>query len=348
MTVTDRATRLELAAHTTLRVGGPAREIVVCRTEAELVSTVRALDAAGEPLLVLGGGSNVLVGDDGFEGTVVLVATRGVDADVSACSGAIVTVAAGEDWDGFVLRSVAEEWGGLEALSGIPGLVGASPIQNIGAYGADVSQTIETVRTLDRRTGQRATFAVSDCGFGYRTSRFKAEPGRYVILTVTFQLKLGSLSAPIRYAELASTVGVEIGRRVPAVRVREAVLALRRGKGMVLDDDDHDTWSAGSFFTNPILSAAEAATLPPEAPRYPQADGDVKTSAAWLIEHAGFGKGFGSGPATLSGKHTLALTNRGHATADDLLGLARQLRSGVESAFGLTLVPEPILVGCEL
>ncbi len=339
---------LELAPHTTFRVGGPARRIVVCDTEADLVARVTELDAAGEPVLVLGGGSNVLIGDEGFDGTVLLVATRGVAADVSSCSGATVTVAAGEDWDGQVARAVAEEWSGLEALSGIPGSVGASPIQNIGAYGADVSQTIAIVQTLDRRTGQRATFAAADCGFGYRTSRFKVDAGRYLILSVTFQLRLGSLSAPVRYAELARTLGVEVGQRVPAAEVRKAVLAVRRSKGMVLDDSDPDTWSAGSFFTNPLLSAEQAAGLPPDAPRFAQPDGRVKTSAAWLIERSGFGKGYGAGEATLSTKHTLALTNRGHAKAADLLQLAADVRSGVAAAFGITLVPEPLLVNCEL
>jgi UDP-N-acetylmuramate dehydrogenase len=348
VSVDERSTSLELAGHTTLRVGGPARRIVSCRTEAELISTVVDLDAAGEPLLVLGGGSNVLIGDAGFDGTVVLVATRGVTADVSSCAGAVVTVAAGEDWEQLVARTVAEEWSGLEALSGIPGLIGASPVQNIGAYGTEVSDTIASVQTLDRRTGQRATFAAADCGFGYRTSRFKADLQRYVVLSVTFQLRLGSLSSPVRYAELARTLGVEIGQRAPAAAVRQAVLDLRRSKGMVLDDADPDTWSAGSFFTNPLLSREAADTLPPGAPRFDQPDGRVKTSAAWLIEHAGFGKGFGSGQATLSTKHTLALTNRGHARALDILQLARQVRSGVESAFGITLVPEPQLVSCQL
>jgi len=243
---------------------------------------------------------------------------------------------------------VAEQWSGLETLSGIPGSVGASPIQNIGAYGADVSQTVARVETLDRSTGRRRSFAAADCGFGYRTSRFKAEQDRYLILSVTFQLRLGSLSAPVGYAELARELGVELGQRVPAADVREAVLRLRRRKGMVLADDDPDTWSAGSFFTNPVLAAERAAALPPAAPRYPQPDGRVKTSAAWLIEHSGFGKGYGVGEATLSTKHTLALTNRGRATAADLLRLAAEVRSGVESTFGITLVPEPLLVSCKL
>jgi UDP-N-acetylmuramate dehydrogenase len=337
-----------LAAHTTLRVGGPARDLVEVTSTHELVEVVRALDAAGEPVLVLGGGSNLLVGDAGFDGTVVLVATRGVSQDVASCSGAVVTVAAGEPWDPFVALTVDQGWTGMEALSGIPGSIGASPIQNVGAYGAEVGQHITTVRTLDRSTGRVRTLFAVECGFGYRTSVFKTQPGRYVVLDVTFQLHLGSLSAPVRYAELARVLGVEVGTRVPAREVREAVLALRASKGMVLDDADPDTWSAGSFFTNPLLDEAAAAALPEGAPRFPQPDGRTKTSAAWLIEHAGFGRGWGDGAARLSTKHTLALTNRGSASAGDVLALARQVRSGVEQTFGVVLEPEPVLVGCAL
>ena len=337
-----------LAGLTTLRVGGPARDLVEVTSSRELVEAVRALDAAGEPVLVLGGGSNLLVGDGGFDGTVVKVATRGVDDDVASCSGAVLTVAAGEPWDPFVALTVERGFSGMEALSGIPGSVGATPVQNVGAYGVEVGQHVTTVRTLDRSTGQVRTLFAVECGFGYRSSVFKAQPGRYVVLEVTFQLRLGSLSAPVRYAELARVLGVEVGTRVPAVEVREAVLALRGSKGMVLDDADPDTWSAGSFFTNPVLDAAAAQALPEEAPRYAQPDGCVKTSAAWLIEHAGFGRGWGDGPARLSTKHTLALTNRGSATAADVLDLARRVRTGVVESFGITLEPEPVLVGCAL
>ena len=353
MNVTDQAIGIPLAEHTTLRVGGAARRMIIAETEEEVVDAVRAGDAAGEPLLIMGGGSNLLVGDDGFDGTVVKIATRGIAEDVEACSGAVITVAAGEPWDPLVAYAVGREWSGLEALSGIPGLVGATPIQNVGAYGAEVSELITTVRTLDRLTGQRRTLFPAECGFGYRSSRFKRPPdgepdGRFVILSVTFQLRLGSLSAPVRYPELARVLGVEVGERVPAPDVRAAVLALRTGKGMVLADDDHDTWSAGSFFTNPILDPARAAELPPGAPRFAQPDGMIKTSAAWLIEAAGFGKGYGTGPARLSDKHVLALTNRGNARAADLLALAREVRAGVARRFGIELVPEPVLVGCAL
>ncbi|WP_432559850.1 UDP-N-acetylmuramate dehydrogenase [Granulicoccus sp. GXG6511] len=351
-TTADRHETDALAAHTTLRVGGPARRFLVAETEQDLIDAVRAADVGGEPLLLLGGGSNVLVGDEGFDGTVVHIRTRGILAEVDSCSGAMVTVAAGEPWDEFVAHSVAQGWSGLEALSGIPGLVGATPIQNVGAYGAEVSHTLARVRAIDRTTGELRTFAGADCGFGYRWSRFKAEPGRWVILTVTFQLPLGEMSAPVRYAELARTLGVEVGERANAAAVREAVLGLRRGKGMVLDEADHDTWSAGSFFTNPIVSGEVAAGLPENAPKFPTEDGLVKTSAAWLIDQAGFKKGFGAdvgeGRATLSTKHTLALTNRGTAAAADLVALARVVRAGVAEKFGITLVPEPVLVGCAL
>ncbi len=338
---------MRLADHTTLRVGGPAKRFHTLETEAALVEAVREADAAGEPVLILGGGSNLLVGDDGFDGTVLQVAHRGLDAEVDDCSGAMVTVAAGEPWDDLVGVAVDHGWSGLEAMSGIPGRTGATPIQNVGAYGSEVSHTLAHVRTFDRQTGSYARFAAADCGFGYRQSMFKQQPGRWVVLSVTFQLRLGTLSAPVRYAELARALDVPIGARVEAAAVREAVLALRRGKGMVLDDADPDTWSAGSFFTNPVLSREQADRLPPEAPRFDQPDGTVKTSAAWLIEHSGFGRGYGVPPATLSGKHVLALTNRGNARAADLLALARCVRAGVHYAHHVELEPEPVLVGCE-
>ena len=337
-----------LRDHTTLRLGGPARDWVRAETQKDLIEAVRRADDAGGPVLVLGGGSNLVVADEGFEGTVVEVATRGVSPDTEdavACGGVLVTVAAGESWDALVATAVDRGWVGIEALSGIPGSVGATPIQNVGAYGQEVSQTIAQVRVWDRTLRGVRTFAAADCSFGYRTSRFKADPGRHVVLDVTFQLPLGPLGAPVQYAELARTLGVEPGQRAPLAAVREAVLGLRRGKGMVLDRADHDTWSAGSFFTNPVVPADR---VPDGAPAWPASDGLVKTSAAWLIEHAGFGKGYGAGPVTLSTKHTLALTNRGNATTADLLALAREVRDGVESAFGIRLVNEPTLVDCHL
>ena len=348
------ATAVPLAAYTTLRVGGPAARMVTVSSEAELVATLTELDAAGEPVLVLGGGSILLVGDDGFAGTVVRIDLRGIVTEADACSGATLRVAAGEPWDDLVAHTVADGQVGMEALSGIPGSTGATPIQNVGAYGAEVADVITQVRTLDRATGRIRTFFAVECGFGYRTSRFKHPtapedwPGRYVVTAVTFQLGLGTLSAPVRYPELARRLGIPVGERAPVADVRDAVLALRASKGMVLAEDDLDTWSAGSFFTNPLLSAAEAAALPAEAPRFPQPDGRVKTSAAWLIDAAGFGKGYGRGPARLSEKHSLALTNRGTAKASDVLELAREVRAGVRAKFGVTLVVEPVLVGCEL
>ena len=339
-----------LADHTTLRVGGPARRWLEPATEAELVALVRAADERGEPVLVLGGGSNVVVADAGFDGTVVHTGLlRGLRTeDVAACSGAFLEVAAGEPWDAFVAASVAAGHVGVESLSGIPGLVGATPIQNVGAYGQEVSQTIARVRVYDRAERRILTRSAAECHFGYRTSVLKAGAGRFVVLSVSFQLRLGTLSMPVRYAELARTLDVAQGERVPLAEVRDAVLALRRGKGMVLDADDRDTWSAGSFFTNPVVDAAAAAALPAAAPRYPQPDGGVKTSAAWLIEHAGFSRGHGSGLARLSTRHTLAITNRGGATAADVVALAREIRTGVERAFGVRLVPEPVLIGVGL
>ena len=346
-----------LGRHTSLRLGGPAGRWVEATTEEELVAAVDAADQQGEPVLVLGGGSNLVVADDGFPGTVVHVATRGVVPDVDdsgdpSCSGATVTVAAGESWDDVVAQAVDRGWVGVEALSGIPGSVGATPIQNVGAYGQDVSQTVARVRVWDRKLRGIRTFAASECQFGYRSSRFKADPGRHLVLDVTFQFRQGTLGAPVAYAELARTLGVAEGVRAPMADVRAAVLDLRRGKGMVLDADDHDTWSAGSFFTNPFLTPDQAAALPDDAPRWEQPDGTLKSSAAWLIERAGFGKGYTSAAAGervgLSTKHTLALTNRGDATTDELLTLAREVRDGVRDRFGVTLVNEPVTVGCSL
>ena len=336
-----------LANHTTFRLGGPARRFVEATTEQQLIDTVADCDSRGEPVLLLGGGSNVLIADEGFDGTVVKVATRGVRTETADCSGAQLEVAAGETWDHLVARTVASQWSGLEALSGIPGSVGAVPIQNVGAYGAEVATLIQRVRTWNRAEGAIRTFAAAECGFGYRDSRFKREKGRHLVLRVDFQLPLGELGQPVRYPELARALGVAVGQRAPASRVRETVLAIRRRKGMVLDANDHDTWSAGSFFTNPILTPEQAASLPAEAPRFSAGEG-VKTSAAWLIQHAGFPAGHGSGPARLSTRHVLALTNRGHAATADVLALAREIRDGVRERFGITLVPEVNLVGVSI
>jgi UDP-N-acetylmuramate dehydrogenase len=346
-----------LADLTTLRVGGPAARTVVATTRQQVVDAVSAADAAGEPVLVVGGGSNLVVGDDGFDGTVVVVRTKGVELESGDwCGGAFLHVDAGEDWDALVARAVANGWSGVECLSGIPGTVGATPVQNVGAYGQQLSDVLASVQTWDRRDGRLRTIPASNCRLRYRDSLFKDEPGRYVILDVVLQLPVNDLAAPVRYAELAEQLGTAPGERRPLAEVREAVLALRRRKGMVLDEADHDTWSTGSFFTNPLLAPERAATLPPDAPRHPDpATGLVKTSAAWLVERAGFARGFaldGAPPsrsrASLSTKHALAVTNRGGASAADVLAVARAVRDGVRERFGVELAPEPELVGCSL
>lgn len=348
-----------IAPLTTMRVGGPAARLVTAASADEIVDVVREVDDAGEPLLVLSGGSNVVVADAGYPGTVVRVASTGITVEsVDACGGAMVRVAAGEPWDALVDRAVLEGWTGVEALSGIPGLTGATPVQNVGAYGQEVASTIASVRTWDRHREEVWTFANAECHFGYRHSLFKSTD-RFVVLDVLFQFVVGDLSKPIGYADLAGQLGVDIGARVPLALARDAVLAQRRRRAMVLDDADHDTWSCGSFFTNPVLSAQRFDALAARVsarlgdasapPRFADADGNVKTSAAWLIERAGFAKGFGMpGPVALSTKHTLAITNRGTATAADVLALARRVRDGVHDAFGVTLVNEPVLAGQEL
>jgi UDP-N-acetylmuramate dehydrogenase len=323
-----------LADLTTLRLGGPADRLVEAGTEAELVEAVRAGAA-----LVLAGGSNVVIADEGVPGTVVLVRTRGIERD-----GEHLTVAAGEDWDPVVARCVAEGLQGFECLSGIPGSAGATPIQNVGAYGQDVSETVEWVRVYDREAGEVRTMAAAECGFEYRTSVFKHRD-RHVVLAVGYRLRESRHSGPIRYAELARRLDVPIGGRAPLADVREAVLALRRGKGMVIDPADPDSVSAGSFFTNPILEPERFAALPGDPPAFPEPDGRIKTSAAWLIERAGFGRGHGDGRVGISAKHTLALVNRGGATTAELLALARRIAAGVRETFGVELVPEPVLVG---
>lgn len=342
---------MTLAELTTLRVGGPADRVVEVRSRADLIEAVTEADASGQPVLLVGGGSNLLVCDAGFPGSVVRVLTHGVDV-VGRSGGAVsIRVAAGEAWDAVVSRAVAEGWSGIEALAGIPGATGATPIQNVGAYGAEVAQVVESLDVLDRRSGEVRPMTPGQAQFGYRTSLLKRDPGRWVVLSVVLRLAQEPVSAPVRYAELARTLGVDVGARVPLADARAAVLDLRRGKGMVLDPADHDTWSAGSFFTNPILPAEQAATLPADAPRFGQPDGRTKTSAAWLISHAGFERGFAvrpGAPAALSTKHSLALTNRGSATADDLLELARVVRAGVFERFGILLENEPVLVGCTL
>jgi UDP-N-acetylmuramate dehydrogenase len=334
-----------LARWTTLRLGGPAARFVEVGSRGELYQAVATADEAGEDVLVLGGGSNLVIPDEGFSGTVVHVASDGVEVSESGPKTVEVTAEAGEDWDGLVARAVDEGWSGIEALSGIPGTVGATPIQNVGAYGQEVSATICCVHAFDRVDRAEVTMLGADCEWDYRTSRFKREPGRYVIGAVTFRFAFGAEGPAIQYAELARGLDVGLGQRVPSREVREAVLALRRSKGMVLDESDHDTWSAGSFFTNPFVSASR---LPAGAPSYPGPPGLVKVSAAWLVEHAGMPRGYGDGRVALSSKHALALTNRGGATTAELLTLARDVRDRVEAAFGIRLEPEPTLLNLHL
>jgi UDP-N-acetylmuramate dehydrogenase len=344
-----------LAGHTTLRLGGPARAFVTATTEDDLIARVRSADAAGEPLLVLGGGSNLVVADEGFPGTVVHVATTGIDRSGPAG----LTVAAGQDWDALVAACVDDGLAGLECLSGIPGRAGATPIQNVGAYGQEVAGAITSVRVYDRVGGQVRDLATADCGFGYRSSVFKrslapgAVTGRFVVLRVTFTLVADKLSMPVSYPELARMLGLDPGGRAPLAEVRAAVLGLRRGKGMVLDPGDPDTRSVGSFFVNPVLTtgqfAALAAAAGPDVPHYPAGPGELKVPAAWLIERAGFGKGYRHpGGARISAKHTLALVNPGGASTASLLALAAEIRDAVRGRFGVELACEPVLAGTSL
>ena len=333
-----------LAPLTTLRLGGPAATLVEATTAEEIAAAVRGADG---PVLLIGGGSNLVLSDDGWPGTVVLIRSRGIAVEADGDTRTL-TVEAGEPWDGLVARAVAEGWAGIEALSGIPGLVGATPVQNVGAYGQEVAETITRVEVYDRVARASRQLSPAGCRFGYRDSLFK-HTDRYVVLRVVFALAAGEKSAPLRYAELARTVG-EVA---PLGDVREAVLALRRGKGMVVDPADPDTWSAGSFFTNPVLDPAAVTAFEARLergtayPSWPAGEGR-KLSAAWLIDRAGFAKGYGAGPVRISTKHTLALTNRGGGRAADLVALAREVRDGVATRFGVELRPEPRLVGLAL
>jgi UDP-N-acetylmuramate dehydrogenase len=353
-----------LAALTTLRLGGPARRLVRAGSADEIVAAVRDGDAAGERVLVVGGGSNLVVGDDGFDGTVVHLESRG-HAVERHDGEALLRVEAGQGWDELVAATVDEGLGGLECLSGIPGCAGATPVQNVGAYGVEVAELLVDATLFDRRTGDVVTVPAADLGLGYRTSRLKhggatggAGGAREIVLAARFRMTTDGLSAPVRYAELARALGVEPGSRAPLAAVRDAVLELRRGKGMVLDETDHDTWSAGSFFTNPLVDGdvaeqvAErvAATDQRAVAAWPTADGHVKLSAAALIERAGVPRGYpgSDSPVRVSTRHTLALTHRGGGTTAQLLALARDVRDRVGTAFGVRLVPEPVLVGCTL
>lgn len=336
----------ELSKYTSFRVGGPASKIVQVSTEAEIIAAIE--DAGQSPILIMGGGTNVLISDKGFDGTVIRISNNSVQSEVDACSGATLTIGAGEDWDSFVQTTIERGFAGLETLSGIPGTVGAAPIQNIGAYGHEVSEFITRVRTYDRQEKTLRTFTNSECEFSYRNSYFKKHPGRYVILEVQFQIRRGEFSDPITYLELARKLAIELGDKAPVTTTRAAVLELRASKGMLLSPDDHDSWSAGSFFTNPIISQQAADQLPNTAPKWPLADGRVKISAAWLIENAGMHKGDEVGGARISTKHVLALSNSGNATASDIAELAKRARNQVKEVFGITLEAEVNLIGVEI
>nr|WP_241252168.1 UDP-N-acetylmuramate dehydrogenase [Micrococcus sp. KRD026] len=395
-----------MADHTTTRVGGPARAWVTARTEAEAIEAVRAADAAGEPLFVLGGGSNTLMADSGFPGTVVRLAFEGIGVldgpvpgegeappvgDGARLAGhegeaVVVRVAAGHPWDDAVAWTVAHGLGGIEALSGIPGSAGATPVQNVGAYGADVSQVLVALRAWDREAGDVVELTPADLRFGYRDSVIKrsmletgAPSPRWIVLSIDLRLRRASSdaepTAPVRYGQLAAALDVEEGAHAPLAVVRREVLALRAAKGMVSDPADPDTWSTGSYFTNPIVPASVRASLPDGAPAFAAGQAEdgtplVKLSAAWLIDRAGFAKGFGlpevapreggpdgrgadgtglaGGRASVSTKHTLAMTNRGDATTEDVLTVARTVRDGVRERFGVELHPEPMIIGTSL
>ncbi|CAN1523349.1 MurB UDP-N-acetylmuramate dehydrogenase [Candidatus Nanopelagicaceae bacterium] len=335
-----------LRDYTSLRVGGPAKKFVEVGTETEIIA---AIEAAGDtPILIIGGGTNILVADTGFEGTVIRITSHSIQSEIDACSGATLTIGAGENWDEFVATTLERGFAGLETLSGIPGTVGAAPIQNIGAYGHEVSEFITRVRTYDRQAEGLKTFTNAECDFSYRNSHFKAHPGRYVVLDVQFNLRQGEMTTAITYAELAKKLGIEVGEKAPIAATRTAVLELRGAKGMLLNPSDRDSWSAGSFFTNPIVSKEIAAKLPEGAPKWPTSDGMVKTSAAWLIENSGVHKGDSHGGARVSTKHVLALTNAGNATATDIAELAKSAQQSVFEKFGITLEAEVNLVGITL
>jgi UDP-N-acetylmuramate dehydrogenase len=331
------AVEAPLAPLTTLRLGGPAKRLETVTTEDDLVAAVRAAD---EPLLILAGGSNLVIPDAGWPGLVVRVETRGIERPEAG----VLEVQAGESWDDLVAMTVEEGLAGFECLSGIPGSVGATPIQNVGAYGQEVAETVRSVRVLDRQTGTVEELSPADCGFAYRSSAFKRSD-RWVVLAVTFALRRAERSGPLHYSELARALDLAPGASAPLPDVRDAVLALRRGKGMVLDPADPDSVSAGSFFMNPILDPGAFAALDPQPPAFPQPDGRIKTSAAWLIERAGFHKGYTRGRVAISSKHALALVNRGGATTEELVALAREIATAVRQRFGVALAPEPTIVG---
>lgn len=372
---------IPLAQLTTLRTGGIPTRMIDAHTRDELIAALREVWAEGTPWLVLGGGSNLFAGDGAFDGTVVRVLTQGIERMPSPRPGFVrLRAAAGHDWDALVAYAVGHGLAGIEAMSGIPGTVGAAPVQNIGAYGQEIVQTLVEVELLDEETGEASTVPASELGLGFRTSVLKHHYGSVplrtaVILSVTLELAdVGHAERPIAGQQLRTALGLAAGEAVSVAWIRDHVLQTRAIKGMVLDDADPDTYSAGSFFQNAVVSASFARTLPDECPRWPVApdldpvlviplasfDGyvppapshqpDVKVSAGWLIEHSGIRKGFRlpRSRAGLSTKHALALTNRGEASAEEIAELARFIQGRVQSEFGLILQPEPVLVGVEL
>lgn len=336
-----------LGPRTTLQLGGPARHLAPVKTHQAMLAALEWANARGVAVRILGGGSNIIVADDGFDGLVVDVRLRGIEQH-RVGSDVFVTAQAGEPWDDFVQYTVAQNWAGLECLSGIPGRVGATPIQNVGAYGQEVSERIARVDVLDRHTMQRSSLQPTDCDFGYRDSFFKRNPERYVVLAVTFRLSPGAQSN-VRYAELARAVDAT----ATLADVRAAVLALRRRKSMVIDPQDPNHRSAGSFFTNPIVDQPRLAHVTrraldaghiasPEAlPHWP-VDGGTKLAAGWLIEHAGIARGLRRGGVGVSTNHALCLVNRGQGTTRELMALADEIQQAVRTTFGVELVPEPV------
>jgi UDP-N-acetylmuramate dehydrogenase len=345
-----------LAPLTTLRIGGAAKQLWTVESEDECVAAIKQLDRDAEPFFVLGGGSNVVIADEGFDGTALHLIYEGAEHQQRDDESFTIDASAGDDWPLLVDALVEAGLSGVECLAGIPGSVGATPIQNVGAYGQEVATTIEAVRVYNRATQQVEELSAAQCGFGYRTSALKGNKD-LVVLGVCFLLERSPLSAPIAYRELAQELGVKVGERAEAEAARAAVLKLRRSKGMVLDARDHDTWSAGSFFTNPILTAADFQRLEQrvrehcgenaQPPRFDAAAGMFKSSAAWLIEQAGFARGEQRGQVALSSKHTLALTNLGDASAAELLAFAREIAARVDELFTVQLQPEPALIGLD-
>ena len=334
---------LSLAPWTTFGVGGPARYFLNAKSEAEVVDGLDFAATRKLPVFVLGGGSNLLVSDRGFPGLVLRVGIEGIVWESEQ-----VRAAAGEDWDPVVAACVERGLGGVECLSGIPGLVGGTPVQNVGAYGQEIADALISTRVLDRQTGALGELSHEQCGFEYRTSIFNSsQRDRYIVLSATYALCQG-VAPQVKYPDLMRRFE---GQSEPPslAAVRQVVREIRRGKGMLIVEDDPDCRSAGSFFKNPIIAEAEYLRIQNDVqetvPRYPAGTEKVKTSAAWLIERAGFKKGFAIGPAAVSAKHTLALINRGGAKAADVVRLAREIRRGVENKFGLRLIPEPVFVG---